>query len=68
MKRMMQSLMGGEGMFGGLKGKVVRKLTGVGSRKKKDKKKKKRKERGRTGCSPPSFFLCELREASAPLR
>ncbi|MBS1789564.1 MAG: signal recognition particle protein [Acidobacteria bacterium] len=43
MKRMMQSLMGGEGMFGGLKGKVVRKLTGVGSRKKKDKKKKKRR-------------------------
>jgi len=34
---------GGEGMFGGLKGKVVRKLTGVGSRKKKDKRKKKRR-------------------------
>ncbi len=43
MKRMMQQLMGGEGMMGGLRGKVVRKLTGVGSRKKKDKRKKKRR-------------------------
>jgi hypothetical protein len=39
---MMAQLMGGDGMFGGLKGKVVRKLTGVGSRKKKQKKKKRR--------------------------
>lgn len=43
MKTMMQQLMGGEGMMGGLRGKVVRKLTGVGSRKKKDKRKKKRR-------------------------
>ena len=43
MKRMMQHMMGGEGMLGGLRGKVVRKLTGVGSRKKKDKRKKKRR-------------------------
>lgn len=43
MKTMMGQLMGGDGMFGGLKGKVVRKLTGVGSRKKKQKKKKKRR-------------------------
>ncbi|MBL8188976.1 MAG: signal recognition particle protein [Acidobacteria bacterium] len=43
MKTMMQQLMGGEGMLGGLRGKVVRKLTGVGSRKKKDKRKKKRR-------------------------
>ncbi len=42
MKTMMGKLMGGDGMFGGLKGKVVRKLTGVGSRKKKQKKKKRR--------------------------
>jgi signal recognition particle subunit SRP54 len=42
MKTMMSQLMGGDGMFGGLKGKVVRKLTGVGSRKKKQKKKKRR--------------------------
>ena len=42
MKTMMSQLMGGDGMFGGLKGKVVRKLTGVGSRKKKHKKKKRR--------------------------
>jgi signal recognition particle subunit SRP54 len=42
MKTMMARLMGGEGMFGGIKGKVVRKLTGVGSRKKKQKKKKRR--------------------------
>ncbi|MGE0130200.1 MAG: signal recognition particle protein [Blastocatellales bacterium] len=42
MKTMMGQMMGGAGMFGGLKGKVVRKLTGVGSRKKKQKKKKRR--------------------------
>jgi signal recognition particle subunit SRP54 len=42
MKTMMAQLMGGDGMLGGLKGKVVRKLTGVGSRKKKHKKKKRR--------------------------
>jgi signal recognition particle subunit SRP54 len=43
MKTMMSQMMGGDGMFGGLRGKVVRKLTGVGSRKKRDKKKKKRR-------------------------
>src|SRR5262245_53730561 len=43
MKTMMGQLMGGDGMLGGLKGKVVRKLTGVGSRKKKQKKKKKKR-------------------------
>jgi signal recognition particle subunit SRP54 len=43
MKMMMQQLMQGEGMLGGLRGKVVRKLTGAGSRKKKDKKRKKRR-------------------------
>jgi signal recognition particle subunit SRP54 len=42
MKTMMARLMGGEGMLGGIKGKVVRKLTGVGSRKNKKKKKKRR--------------------------
>jgi signal recognition particle subunit SRP54 len=42
MKTMMARLMGGEGMLGGIKGKVVRKLTGVGSRKKNKKKKKRR--------------------------
>jgi signal recognition particle subunit SRP54 len=42
MKTMMARLMGGEGMFGGIKGKVVRKLTGVGPRKKNKKKKKRR--------------------------
>src|SRR5262245_32683800 len=42
MKTMMARLMGGDGMFDGLKGKVVRKLTGVGSRKKKQKKKRRR--------------------------
>ncbi len=41
MKMMMNQLMGGEGMFGGLRGKVVRKLTGAGSRKKKQKKKRR---------------------------
>jgi signal recognition particle subunit SRP54 len=43
MKMMMQQMMQGDGMFGGLGGKVVRKLTGVGPRKKKDKKRKKRR-------------------------
>jgi signal recognition particle subunit SRP54 len=43
MKMMMGQLMSGDGMFGGLKGKVVRKLTGVGSRKKKQKQKKKKR-------------------------
>ncbi len=43
MKKMMAQLMGGDGMLGGLKGKVVRKLTGVGSRKKKQKQKKKKR-------------------------
>jgi signal recognition particle subunit SRP54 len=45
MKMMMGQLMSGDGMFGGLKGKVVRKLTGVGSRKKKQKQKQKKKKR-----------------------
>jgi signal recognition particle subunit SRP54 len=43
MKVMMQQLMQGDGMFGGLRGKVARKLTGIGSRKKRDKKRKKRR-------------------------
>jgi signal recognition particle subunit SRP54 len=43
MKIMMQQLMQGDGMFGGLRGKVARKLTGIGSRKKRDKKRKKRR-------------------------
>ncbi|MEP7340981.1 MAG: signal recognition particle protein [Acidobacteriota bacterium] len=43
MKMMMQQMMGGEGMLGGVRGKVVRKLSGIGSRKKKDKRKKKRR-------------------------
>ncbi len=42
MKTMMARMMSGDGMFGGLKGKIVRKLTGVGSRKKRQKKKKRR--------------------------
>ncbi len=42
MKMMMQDMMGGgDGMFGGLRGKAVRKLAGVGGRKKHNKKKKK---------------------------
>ncbi|HKX29118.1 MAG TPA: signal recognition particle protein, partial [Blastocatellia bacterium] len=45
MKTMMQQLMQGDGMFGGLRGKVVRKLTGVGPRKKKAKDKRKKKRR-----------------------
>jgi len=43
MKLVMQQMMAGEGMFGGLRGKVARKLTGMGSRKKRDKKRKKRR-------------------------
>jgi signal recognition particle subunit SRP54 len=43
MKTMMQQLMQGNGMLGGLKGKVVRKLTGVGVRKKKKEKKRKKR-------------------------
>jgi signal recognition particle subunit SRP54 len=43
MKIVMQQMMAGEGMFGGLRGKVARKLTGIGSRKKRDKKRKKRR-------------------------
>ncbi len=43
MKMVMQQMMGGEGMFGGVRGKVVRKLSGIGSRKRKDKRKKKRR-------------------------
>lgn len=46
MKAMMQQMMGGGGgMLGGVKGKVVRKLTGVGARRKKDKDKRKKKRR-----------------------
>jgi signal recognition particle subunit SRP54 len=43
MKIVMQQMMQGEGMMGGLRGKVARKLTGIGARKKKDKKRKKRR-------------------------
>jgi len=43
MKMVMQQMMGGGGMLGGVRGKVVRKLTGIGARKKKDKRKKKRR-------------------------
>ncbi len=43
MKVMMQQLMQGDGMLGGLRGKMARKLTGIGSRKKRDKKRKKRR-------------------------
>jgi signal recognition particle subunit SRP54 len=43
MKIMMQQIMQGDGMLGGLRGKVARKLTGIGSRKKRDKKRKKRR-------------------------
>ncbi len=45
MKVVMKQMMEGEGMFGGIRGKVVRKLSGVGSRKKRDKRDKKRKKR-----------------------
>jgi signal recognition particle subunit SRP54 len=45
MKAMMQQMMGGGGMLGGVKGKVVRKLTGVGARRKKEKEKRKKKRR-----------------------
>ncbi len=43
MKTVMKQMMGGDGMLGGMRGKVVRKLSGVGARKKRDKKKKKRR-------------------------
>ena len=43
MKMAMKKMMEGGGLFGGLGGKVVRKLTGTGKRKKRDKKKKKRR-------------------------
>ncbi len=43
MKRMMNQMMTGSGLLGGLGGKVVRQLTGVSRRK--DKKKKKKKKR-----------------------
>jgi signal recognition particle subunit SRP54 len=43
MKQMMSQMMSGGGMLGGLGGKVARKLTGAGPRKKKDKKRKKRR-------------------------
>jgi signal recognition particle subunit SRP54 len=43
MKLMMQQMMQGDGMLGGLRGKVARKLTGIGSRKKREKKRKKRR-------------------------
>ncbi|MDX2031654.1 MAG: signal recognition particle protein [Blastocatellia bacterium] len=45
MKMMMQQVMKSEGMLGGIKGKVVRKLTGLGARKKKDKRVKVKKKR-----------------------
>ncbi|MBO0797807.1 MAG: signal recognition particle protein, partial [Blastocatellia bacterium] len=45
MKLVMQQMMAGEGMFGGVRGKVARRLTGIGSRKKRDKRDKKRKKR-----------------------
>ena len=45
MKMVMQQMMAGDGMLGGIKGKVVRKLTGVGARKKKDKRDKRKKKR-----------------------
>jgi signal recognition particle subunit SRP54 len=55
MKAMMQQLMGGDdggfmgggGMFGGLRGKVVRKLTGVGGRKKQKQKQKQKQKKKR---------------------
>lgn len=42
MKIVMKQMMEGEGMMGGLRGKVARKLTGIGSKRKKVKKKKRR--------------------------
>jgi signal recognition particle subunit SRP54 len=45
MKMMIQQMMGGGGMLGGVKGKMMRKLTGVGARKKKDRKDKRKKKR-----------------------
>ena len=44
MKQMMKEMMGG-GMFGGLGGKVARRLSGIGSSKKKNKAGKKKKRR-----------------------
>ena len=43
MKKMMQQMMGGGGMLGGLGGKVAKRLTGIGSKKRIKVKKKKRK-------------------------
>ncbi len=43
MKKVMQQMMQGDGMLGGIKGKVARKLTGIGGRKKKVTRKKKRR-------------------------
>ena len=43
MKKMMQQMMGGSGMLGGLGGKVAKRLTGIGSKKRIKVKKKKRK-------------------------
>ncbi|MFN0087369.1 MAG: signal recognition particle protein [Blastocatellia bacterium] len=45
MKMMMQRMMQSEGLLGGIKGKVVRKLTGIGPRKKKEKRVKVKKKR-----------------------
>lgn len=47
MKKMMQNVMQGEGMLGGLRGKVARKLTGIGSKKKKEKRVKVKKGKRR---------------------
>lgn len=41
MKQMMSAMMGGGGMLGGLGGRVARKLTGIGSHRRKKKKKKR---------------------------
>ncbi len=43
MKQMMKQMMGGGGMLGGLGGKVAKRLTGIGSKKRIKVKKKKRK-------------------------
>ncbi len=43
MKQMMQQMMGGGGMLGGLGGKVAKRLTGIGGKKRIKVKKKKRK-------------------------
>jgi signal recognition particle subunit SRP54 len=45
MKQMMKAMMGGGGMFGGLGGKVAKKLTGIGGKKKERIKVKKKKRR-----------------------